>query len=1109
MKVRYLLLTLIGAGVLLGFVSLGLRQADAAPHAIGDVVINEVAWGGTAASSNDEWIELYNNTSVSVSLAGWRVATTNNMNLILQGEIAPHGYYLIERTNDTTISDITADRYGSFGSGLRNTGEIITLTDTLGNVIDTANGDGGSWPAGTTAATMERINSAAPDTSTNWATNTGNPRNGRDANGAPINGTPKCRNSVSAPAADLVVAKYGPAQAQSGAMLTYTLSYRNPGNIVAANVMLTDTLPEGVTFITSTAPYPTVVNTRTLLWMLGNVPITLTAQRIAVSVYAPASDVETMTNVITAASTVTEATPATNIARWTTFINTPSPNLGLVKLYAVQPGNYGGISGEMVALINLGADTVNLQGWCIDDKVTSTTRVCFPASAHIAAGKTLWLAEKADGFYPVWGFDADWTTTAITRSVSLLTGSWPGFTDDGEAVYLLDGGGTVVDALAYGKGSAETGWNGIPVPHPYSDYENRGQVLYRKLAETTGLPVPDTDSAADWAQDPNDLFDGRKIRYPGWDLETLFFPVVVTATGNITLAVAPDGMLNFVLDTVRAAQKSLLIEGYTLGSVPLYEAINARIQAGVQVTILLESTPAGGMSNQEKWVAQHLHQPPTSTVYFMGGNTTRYQYQHAKFMIVDNRTALLSTDNFGESSMPSDPLENGTMGHRGFVLRTDNAEVIARLNAIFRADCDPLHHNDVFPYSSVYAPPAYFSPIPPVDWTTYTVAFSPTLATTASHLTLLHAPEHTLRSQDALIGLLNGTQSGAIDVMQLNEPVTWTNDAGNAGLNPRITALIAAAQRGVSVRLLLDANYDDPLSANGNTATCLYLKGLHLSTLQCRLANVTGLGIHAKIFLVDDGNHQWVHLGSINGSETSNKANRETALQFASPAGYAYLRAVFEHDWALGHGPMIHRLYLPLTMRDYVPPVDYPLISEVFINPGGEDTGKEWIEIYHPGNETVNLTGWSLGDAINVGNYGDGRYVFPEGAQLLPRQVIVAAACATQFAAAYGFNPTYEWTNCDPLVPDMTPAGAWEGFGIALGNASDEVLLLNASATIVDSAAWGGEPRAEVIPFPIDADSTFPADASLKRYPPSYDRNDCTRDFYASYQPSPGRVSGE
>jgi len=34
------------------------------------VIINEVAWAGTAVSSNDEWMELYNPTSSNINLTG-------------------------------------------------------------------------------------------------------------------------------------------------------------------------------------------------------------------------------------------------------------------------------------------------------------------------------------------------------------------------------------------------------------------------------------------------------------------------------------------------------------------------------------------------------------------------------------------------------------------------------------------------------------------------------------------------------------------------------------------------------------------------------------------------------------------------------------------------------------------------------------------------------------------------------------------------------------------------------------------------------------------------------------------------------------------------------
>ena len=118
------------------------------------------------------------------------------------------------------------------------------------------------------------------------------------------------------------------------------------------------------------------------------------------------------------------------------------------------------------------------------------------------------------------------------------------------------------------------------------------------------------------------------------------------------------------------------------------------------------------------------------------------------------------------------------------------------------------------------------------------------------------------------------------------------------------------------------------------------------------------------------------------------------------------------------------------------------------------------------------------------------------------------AACATHFSAAYGFNPTYEWTDCDGAVPNLEPVGSWDGFGLALGNEGDEVVLRDADSMLVDSAAWNGEPRAGVIPYPLDPGGDFPQGASLKRYPPDADRDDCGHDFYVSYSPSPGMVAG-
>jgi len=169
-----------------------------------DVVINEVAWSGTAAQSTDEWIELYNNTGETIDLSGWHLlAADGSPNIALSGTIPTNGYFLLERTDDNTIdntiSDIPADLF--FSGLLYDTGESLALTDHLSNTVDTVNADGGPWPAGTDGngtplrASMERINPLDVDVDSNWGTNDGIKRNGLDANGNPVNSTPKSQNS--------------------------------------------------------------------------------------------------------------------------------------------------------------------------------------------------------------------------------------------------------------------------------------------------------------------------------------------------------------------------------------------------------------------------------------------------------------------------------------------------------------------------------------------------------------------------------------------------------------------------------------------------------------------------------------------------------------------------------------------------------------------------------------------------------------------------------------------------------------------------------------------------------------------------------------------------
>ena len=149
------------------------------------VVINEIAWMGTETSYNDEWVELYNYTNLPITLDGWSLkAVDGNPEINLTGTVPSKGFYLLERTDDNTLSYITANQI--YTGALSNKGEYLTLFDGENNLIDEVNCSD-SWFTGnnSTKQTMERVNpQLSGNDSENWQLSQ-EPR-----------GTPKTQNST-------------------------------------------------------------------------------------------------------------------------------------------------------------------------------------------------------------------------------------------------------------------------------------------------------------------------------------------------------------------------------------------------------------------------------------------------------------------------------------------------------------------------------------------------------------------------------------------------------------------------------------------------------------------------------------------------------------------------------------------------------------------------------------------------------------------------------------------------------------------------------------------------------------------------------------------------
>jgi len=136
-----------------------LREASASQVGNGTVVINEIAWMGTAQSYSDEWIELKNISDAAMDLSGWQLQNKNQKIKIAfgAGEILSAGeLYLLERTDDETVPEIIADKI--YKGNLGNSNEALYLFDANCRLRDSVI-VAAKWPAGDNATkkTMIRL----------------------------------------------------------------------------------------------------------------------------------------------------------------------------------------------------------------------------------------------------------------------------------------------------------------------------------------------------------------------------------------------------------------------------------------------------------------------------------------------------------------------------------------------------------------------------------------------------------------------------------------------------------------------------------------------------------------------------------------------------------------------------------------------------------------------------------------------------------------------------------------------------------------------------------------------------------------------------------------
>lgn len=1103
----------IAALLVAGFVALLLLaqfHVTQAHPAGGGIIINEIhadpdpddgdANGdGSADTTDDEFVELVNQTGTDLDIGGWSVSdAVNTRHVFPTGATLPDGCAVVIFGGGTPASggfgNALAQTASSGALGLNNSGDTVTLRDADGAVV-----------AEVTYPNEGNINQSLtrdPDLTGGFVLHTTATGSGGAlfSPGVQVDGAAFGSNCLRA---DLALSKGGPATVPSGVVIEYAIELANNGAAPAPSVILTDTLPAGLTYLSDTSGItPSQPNPGTLVWSLGTLAPgdghTFTLSAVPDSAVRGA-----VVNTAVASTAASESSNANNTDEHTTIVG-DSVLINAVHHHAYQ------VDDEALQLINVGPDPVALGGWrVINDNGTALE---IPSGVSLAPGATVWLTKENAAFARQFGFSADYDMTT-------LDGSWPSLANDGEALTVRDASNGIVDVLVYGDAdTAVTGWTG-PALQAYrgSSFATTGQVLYRKLDQHTGLPVMDDNSAESWAQSTGDIINGRKVRYPGWDLNAFFFTEAITESASLTIAIAPDNAFDTVKAHIDGAQESIQMESLIFTNLALMQALADAAARGVAVDVLLEGAPAGGLLDQERYLCQLLDDAGGQCWFIINETDQeiydRYKFMHAKFMVIDGETALISSENMTGSSLPYDDKADGTFGRRGVVLITDATGVVERLEAILAADLDPVNHVDVLPwtrnhpiYGNKYgSPPPGFIPDDESGGMTYTVRY-PVAATFTGTFAfeVVQSPENSVRSADSMIGLVN--QAGAGDtvlVQQLNERPYWGSPSMSNAIddpNPRLEAYLDAARRGARVRIMLDEYHlieyysDDPAD---NAATCAAIKAIAIAealNIDCTLANPTGLGVHNKMVLVEVDGRGTIHVGSVNGTEQASKGNREVALQVQSNEAYALLADMFERDWP-------HRLALPVVMNGFIGRTDHVVISELFYNPPGNPDDAEFVELANPTAYPVDLSGFTLGDATARDDFEDMR-IFPPGTVLQPNAALVVTIRADAFFAEFGRLPDFEILDSDPTVPELIDDLTWgdPGTYLQFGNLGDEVWLRDAIGVTVDAIAYGSG----AIEGVAACDLVTISGRALARDPFWRDTDSCSADFAIDAVPSPG-----
>ncbi|MGA1848402.1 MAG: lamin tail domain-containing protein [Thermoplasmatota archaeon] len=559
---------------------------------------------------------------------------------------------------------------------------------------------------------------------------------------------------------------------------------------------------------------------------------------------------------------------------------------------------------EYIALKNHGNSYVNLRGYLLTDSAgdaSSSDGILMFGDVVIEPGDMIFIARDGGSFADQNGFEADigWWGKNCSPKALCLSGDLR-LSNNGDGVYLRDPYGRIVDCVIWGaavdrpniwSSFASGNWNGDPV----GDI-GWGHVLYRTggAAENS---TKDTNSAYDWTT--------VRPRYPGQS-RLGFFPM--RDLEETTFGICPYSGSEVLERAISEASEEILVNVYEFTSSWIASSLIGARSRGIRVRLLLEGNPVGGISLMEKSVISRMLSAGIE-VRLMSTDTSigmrdRYRYDHAKYMIIDGASIVVSTDNFKDTSFPP-PGSIVSSGTRGWVCSVSSGDIAMDLERVFNGDFNgpdiTVPEVDV----QVLDIDRYDETIPNTDpvpaWgRVHEIAEGGTGR-------IVVAPDHLAPEGGPLLELIGSARKEILlELMDIDAEyllATMPNWTGSRGgpiitsktsieyLNPFVKELLDASGRGVKVRMLLDGT-----DFNGDGSP----DNLWTIGVLTEIVQQMGYGDNFKIMvhpsprfliggeismihnkgMVIDGEKVWI--SSFNWGPTSGLENREVGMIISS-----------------------------------------------------------------------------------------------------------------------------------------------------------------------------------------------------------------------------------